>query len=122
MNLIGETELNPWLILLSDGDSTSLAMWRIAGSSTEQDTSSLAIFSDRAQATQYAQQYCSPVAQVMQFQELQLIRIMASCYEHGVQYAALNPTNSTTRQLFALREVLSSAKQRLKSERNPQTP
>lgn len=118
MQPTGATELNPWLILLDAGQSTSLAMWQWGGSATEESAFSLAIFSSRELATQYAQRYCSPQATVAQFPELELIRALASCYEGGVRYASLDPTHSTARQLFNLRDVLSAAKQRLKSQLN----
>ncbi len=123
MTIIDEAELNPWLILLDEGTQTRLALWRIADHGDEsglekesaQENAALAIFSDVEQAKQYADKHCPPGARAIQFDESQLIRVMASSFQNGIRYAALNPAESTARQLFVLRDVLRSAKERLKS-------
>lgn len=130
------TELEPWVIVTHTGAgevASQLAEWRIAG---EKSQSALALFSDRELAERYAQQFCSSSAtptatptattaassavppatyRIEQFTALQLVAVLAECYRLGIRCAALNPGRESAQQLFVLRDVLTAARERLRS-------
>lgn len=113
------TELEPWVIVTQAGSgdaSSQLAVWRIDG---EHAQTALALFSERAAAERYAQQFCSAASlsyRIEQFTELQLVAVLAECYRQGMRCAALNPGPESAQQLFVLRDVLAAAKQRLQAD------
>lgn len=118
------TELEPWVIVTQcgqDATTSQLAVWRIGG---EQAQSALALFSDRAGAEHYAQQFCSSAAtpatyRIEQFTSLQLVAVLAECYRLGMRCAALNPGAESAQRLFVLRDVLTAARQQLRSRGEP---
>ncbi|MEZ6075268.1 MAG: hypothetical protein R3C56_06205 [Pirellulaceae bacterium] len=115
------TELSPWVIITRTaqaGDSTHLAVWRMASGSSQASQSgtaasselsderrALALFTDRLAAERYAEQFCAGAAtsfQVKQFSSIELMAVLAECYRVGMRYAALNPSGTAARQIFVL--------------------
>ncbi len=106
-------ELDPWLILIGQEPETRFACWHISHA----DQPALAVFSTRTHAERYAGEHCSPPATCMQLPEVSLLRMFADSYRQGVLYAALDPSDSSARQLFVLRDVLQAARQQLHDRR-----
>ncbi|MEO8268681.1 MAG: hypothetical protein ABI557_03110 [Aureliella sp.] len=126
-------ELRHWVIAIhaaQTDDISHLAVWRmakpathnnpmtmkaIAGSSNELDA--LALFTDQIAAERYAEQYRADEAtsfQVIQFSATELLSVLAESYRVGMRYAALNPSGTSTQQLFILRDVLAAAQNSLR--------
>lgn len=102
-------ELEPWLIILGQGPSASLALWRL---SSNQELS-MALFSNREAAEDYCQHCCDGPSQVLQVDRTRLLGLMVDCFRQGIRYATLNPGDSTAQRLFVLRDVLLAARQTL---------
>ncbi|MEZ6150898.1 MAG: hypothetical protein R3C09_12300 [Pirellulaceae bacterium] len=133
------TELSPWVIITRTaqaGDSTHLAVWRMASGSSQASQSgaaasselsderrALALFTDRLAAERYAEQFCAGAAtsfQVKQFSSIELMAVLAECYRVGMRYAALNPSGTAARQIFVLRDVLTAVQKQLLSRAREQ--
>ena len=111
-------ELEPYCVLVHgcDGEprSAAAALWR-------PDTTSqpaLALFSTYGKARTYAEAQQLKVAgnmdgAVVQFRELQLVKLLMEAYKQGVTHAVLDPDDSQARSLFEIRDVLRSARQQL---------
>lgn len=116
-------ELSPWGIVIEAGKlEESLALWRISlpplanplpGNALGQ--LALAIFSSREKAEEYCTANNLLRTRLVQFDELQTVRVLLAGYQQGMRYAALDPGSSTAKQLFVLRDVLKAAKQKLGS-------
>lgn len=102
-----DNELSPWLVVLQDGASSSLALWRIA----ERDANAVVFFSDQSSAESYAREHYSLPTQVVQPGRPELIQVLIDCYRLGVRYATLNPTETESNRVFVLRDVLQAAKE-----------
>lgn len=119
-------ELCHWVIAIQAGDTSHLAVWRMAKAATgsspmtteaSKELDALALFTDQLAAERYAQKFCADAAtscQLKQFSAMELLSVLAECYRSGMRYAALNPSGTATQQLFILRDVLSAAKTRLR--------
>ena len=105
-------ELEPWMIVLGEAPNTSIALWQIHPSKDQ----ALALFSSQNKAQDYALSNCNSGAQIVRFDHASLLQIMIDSYKNGIQYAALDPTQQETRQVFRLADVLQSAKQRLSQQ------
>lgn len=132
-------ELEPWLVVLGEGDQSSLAMWQLSG---EQLTSNqanplisllnppapatqsleaqpaaaqltVALFSSEQRASDYADKCCSGTSRIVQVDRTRFLSLMVDCFRQGIRYATLNPGDSTAQSLFVLRDVLSAAKREL---------
>ncbi|MCA9192355.1 MAG: hypothetical protein KDB03_11355 [Planctomycetales bacterium] len=105
------SELEPWLIIQGQVPNTSVAMWRIEhGSHT-----SLAMFSERHLAEDYATENCDGDAHVIQLRSTELVKLMATCFGEGVRFATLDPKRGSARQVFILRDILRAARASLVS-------
>jgi hypothetical protein len=106
-------DLEPWIIVIGEPPTTSLAMWQVAG----QKVASLPIFSAETRARAYALLHCPSPNHVRQMSHKDLIRLLADCYQHGIRYAALDPDGAGCRQMFDVREVLIAAREFLKNSK-----
>lgn len=106
-------ELQPWVILEGDSDSTRLALWRME----QDDAEAIALFSDEQLAKSYAEENCGPSFNVRRLERIAMVRVFADAYRSGIQYATLNPTSQNARQIFIIKDVLAAARTDLDSER-----
>lgn len=107
-------DLEPWLVILGETPSTSVAMWQLA----ESGESVIAMFSSRELASEYAELNCTQSAAAIQLDHTALIRLLADSYRQGARHAALDPTETTARRLFVLRDVLTAARRFLSESRD----
>lgn len=107
-------DLEPWLVVLGEPPDTSVAMWQLAQTSE----SAVALFSTRENASNYAERHCSPSSSILQLDHTALIRLLADSYQQGARHAALDPTETSTRQVFVLRDVLTAARRFLRETRD----
>lgn len=108
------SELEPWLIVMGSSPNTTLALWRIEARKEE----SVAIFSSRALSETYAKEHCSQPFELLHMDQTRLIRVFADCFQRGIQFATLNPSNATAQQIFVLRDVLKAARAALAKPRD----
>ncbi len=116
-------ELSPWGIVNEAGKlEESLALWRISlppRANQLPDAApgelALAIFSSREKAEEYCTANSLLGSRVVQFDELQTLRVLLAGYQQGMRFAALDPNSSTAKQLFVLSDVLRAARQKLGS-------
>jgi hypothetical protein len=109
-------ELEPWVLVLDEERSASLALWKI----DQHQQDALAIFSSRQSAEEYARENYSISWRPQQLLRTSLIRVLASCFENEIRYAALNPSAVSSRQVFVIRDVLKAARESLLSSRSEQ--
>jgi hypothetical protein len=116
MNAIptGPQELEPWIIVSGD---EQVAVWRIQDNQQDSQRDALALFSDRDYAQSYAQNHCCEPWRVVQCSDTHLIRLLADSFQQGIVLATLNPGETTTSQVFVLRDVLKAAKAQLERQR-----
>jgi hypothetical protein len=102
-------ELEPWLILLGEGTEGSLALWRLSSN----DALTVALFSSRDRALEYANQFCGNQNQIVQVERTRFLALMVDCFRQGIRYATLNPGDRSAQSVFVLRDVLVAARQTL---------
>jgi hypothetical protein len=102
-------ELEPWVIVIGEGVDSAIGLWRIDG----QEQPSIAVFSDAGLASEYAQKHYHHSWQVKQLKGRPLIQFLVESFRQGCQYAALDPSAESSRQIFVIREVLKAARQSL---------
>jgi hypothetical protein len=107
-------DLEPWLVVLGEPPNTSVAMWQL----TQTGESLIALFSSRERASEYAERSCSHPNSFLKVEQTALIRVLADSYRQGVRHAALDPTQTSARQLFVLRDVLTAARRFLRETRD----
>ncbi len=104
-------ELDPWLVVLGEPATSSLAMWRLADEKVPaEEQLTVALFSTELRANDYAEKCCEAPRKVVQVDRTRFLSLMVDCFRQGIRYATLNPGDSTAQSLFVLREVLGAAK------------
>ncbi len=101
-----EHEIEPWLVLIGD---SQLAFWQLQ----TPEATALALFSDGDKAAEYLTGLSVPNCRAHQPTRRELLTVMIRCYEQQVRYAVLDPTQSSARRIFPLRDVLLAARQAL---------
>lgn len=118
------TELEPWFILLGEVSNVSLQLWQVdlAKTSqvveTEESRLAIATFTDRESAYEHATAHSQRPWQLRQLAGTALVQLLATCYQDGIRYIALNPTATDARQVFVIRDILKSALAKLKNDRD----
>jgi hypothetical protein len=117
------TELEPWIILLGELPNLTLQLWQLDLSQTqasvrnEEDRLSIAMFSDRNAANDFASKHSQQPWKLQQFRGTELVQLLSTCFQDGLRYIALNPSATEARQVFVIREILKSALGKLKEDR-----
>ena len=95
--------------MLGEATNLSVALWRIA----ENDAAALAMFSGHEAAEAYGEANCMPPFRILQVENQSLVRIFIDCHQQGIEYAVLDPSQSSTRQVFVVAQILRAARNSL---------
>lgn len=115
--------LEPWLIVAGQLPQITCGLWEL----TADKERAVAMFSDLDRAQTYLESLpqatdAAPLPplhyRAVKFTQLELVGVLAHCFQSQILYAVLNPDTSSAPQLFVLRDVLKAAKETLIEQRD----
>ncbi|GAB5406466.1 MAG: hypothetical protein Aurels2KO_46970 [Aureliella sp.] len=104
-------ELSPWIAVSNQDGQQQVALWQVRDS----DQQAIALFSTEDKAKQYAQSVQLATHQIVQLDQIAVVRLLVDAHHSGHKFAALDPTEESVRSLFNIADVLRSARDTLKS-------
>ncbi len=105
-------ELSPWIAVSNEAGLQQVALWQMRDSEQQ----AIALFSSEQKARGYAKSTHMLAPEIVQLDQIAVVRLLVDAHQSGHKFAALDPTGESVRSVFNVADVLRSARDTLKSQ------